>query len=163
MKTYHIIQPEVIVGLGDKTEFEEKTPPFLTLKRLHINLEDWLGDDLMECHPAYIVTEALKVALEKSDFSGFTFENMEVTKDEYFNDNYHQKKPLSKFYWMKIAGKIDVDDFFIGDAKSLLANEDLITYLKNNFSTKYLEINPERNEFDDLLDKMIAESKNKNK
>jgi hypothetical protein len=161
MKTYNIIQPEVVVGIGENTEFEEKTPPFLTLKKLHINLEDWLGDDLMECHPAYIVTETLKIGLENSNFSGFTFQNMEVTKDEYFDNNYQQKKSLPIFYWMKVDGKKDVDDLFIGDAKSLLINEDLLKYLKSDFSTKYLEIDPERNEFDDLLDKMIAESKNK--
>ncbi|MBB6369755.1 hypothetical protein HNP36_000808 [Chryseobacterium shigense] len=28
---YHIIEPEVIVGLGEKTEFLEKKPPFLTV------------------------------------------------------------------------------------------------------------------------------------
>lgn len=86
---------------------------------------------------------------------------MKVTKDEYFNDNYQQEKPLAKFYWMKINGKKDVNNVFIGDAKSLSVSQDLVEYLKNDFSVKYLEINPERNEFDDLLDNMIAENKSK--
>ena len=57
---YKIIQPEVIVGLGEKTEFLEKEAPFKTITKLHIKLEDWLGDDLMECFPCYIITENLK-------------------------------------------------------------------------------------------------------
>lgn len=161
MKKYHIIQPEVIVGLGEKTEFLEKEPPFLTVIKLHIKLEDWLGDDLMECYPCYIVTEQLKTGLLETEFTGFEFSEMTKTKGEYFNDNYQLKKSLPELYWMKIIGKQDIDDIIIGPEKSLLVDEDLLNYLKNNFTLKYMDINPERNEFDNLLDQMIAESKKK--
>lgn len=60
MKNYKILQPEIIVGIGDNTLFLEKDPPFRTIKRLHIELENWLGDDLKECFPCYIITENLK-------------------------------------------------------------------------------------------------------
>lgn len=162
MKTYQTIQPEVIVGLGEKTEFLEKEAPFLTVIKLHIQLEDWLGDDLMECHPCYIVTEKLKTGLQTTKFTGFEFSEMIVTKDEYFNDNYQLNKSLPEFYWMKIIGKQDFDDIIIGPEKSLLVGEELLDYLKKNFTLNYMDVKPERNEFDDLLDQMIAESK-KNK
>ena len=102
---YHIIEPEVIVGLGEKTEFLEKEPPFNTVVKLHIQLEDWLGDDLMVNSNCYIVTESLREAVEASDFTGFNIMDLEQTKDEYFDDNYHQEKPLPKFYWMEVIGK----------------------------------------------------------
>lgn len=116
----------------------------------------------MECHPCYIVTESLKKGLENSEFTGFEFEEMRVTKVEYFDDNYQLDKSVPEFYWMKINGKEDISDFYIDKESSLFANQKLISYLKKDFQVKYLDINPERNEFDDLLDKMIAESK-KNK
>ncbi|WP_128572333.1 MULTISPECIES: hypothetical protein [Chryseobacterium] len=84
---------------------------------------------------------------------------MIVTKGEYLNDNYQLNKSLPEFYWMKIIGKQDVDDIIIGPEKSLLVDEELLNYLKNNFTLNYMDINPERNEFDDLLDQMIAKSK----
>jgi hypothetical protein len=158
---YKIIQPEVIVGIGNDSLFEETTAPFRTVKKLHIALEDWLGDDLMECHPCYIVTENLKNALEKTNFTGFTFDNLKITKSEYFSDNYHAEKPLPLFYWLKVNGKVGIADIYVGEGSSLFCEEKLLEFLKENFDLKYLQIDPERNEFDDLLDKMIAESKNK--
>lgn len=159
MKTYQTIQPEVITGLGKNTEFLEKKPPFLTVTKLHIQLEDWLGDDLMECHPCYIVTEKLKEGLQNTGFSGFDFAEMTITKDDYFDNNYQLKKELPKFYWLQVIGKQNIDDIVIGTEKSLLIEEKMLTYLQENFILNYMDINPERNEFDDLLDKMIAESK----
>lgn len=156
---YKIVQPEVIVGLGNKTEFGEDAPPFKTVKKLHINLEDWLGDDLMECHPCYIITDNLKKGLESTDFSGFTFDRLELDRDEYFPDNYRLKKPLPLFHWLKITGKMNVDDVYIGEGKSLFCSDKFIKYLKENFTVNYLTIDPQKNEFDDLLAQMIADSK----
>ena len=157
MENYNKIQPEVIVGIGNNTVFEEKEPPFKTINRLHIELEDWLGDDLVECYPVYIVTDALKKGLEESNFSGFKFAEMEITKSEYFDDNYQLKKELPNFYWMKIIGQLDIDEILIGNNKELFIKPKLVEFIKKKYNVKFMEVNPERNEFDDLLDNMIAE------
>jgi hypothetical protein len=156
---YKVVQPEVIVGIGNDTEFAETVAPFKTVNGLHIDLEDWLGDDLMECHPCYIITEDLKNGLKKTAFSGYTISELKLTKSEYFADNYSVKKKLPVFYWFKINGKVNIDDVYLGDGRSLFLSEKFIKYLKENFTVKYLEIDPQRNEFDDLLDQMIADSK----
>ena len=154
MKKYKKILPEVIVGLGDKTKFLEKKPPFKTVTKLHIELEDWLGDDIMKCHPCYIVTESIKRNLETSAFTGFEFDNMEVTKGEYFLNNYQLKKNVPEFYWMKIIGKEGSDDLFLDDNLLLSIDEIFLDYLKHNFALNYSAINPQRDKFDDLLDQM---------
>ena len=159
MKEYKKIQPEVIVGLGNKTVFLEQQPPFRTVVSLHIELEDWLGDDLMECTPCLIVSETLKTALQVSGFSGYEFAEMEVTKGEYFDNNYRLKKTLPKFHRMVITGRDKIDDLFIGDDFMLFISDILLDYIKENFSVKYMEIDPGRDEFDDLLDRMIANRK----
>jgi hypothetical protein len=157
---YKIIQPEVIVGLGDKTVFAEATAPFKTVTKLHIELEDWLGDDLMECHPCYMVTEHLKDKLAQSDITGYAIEPMLLTRNEYFANNYRLEKKLPPFYWLKINGTAgNKDDMYIGEGKALFASDKLIDFLKQEATVKYMEIDPQRNEFDDLLDKMIADSK----
>lgn len=158
MKEYKKIQPEVIIGLGGNTEFSEQQPPFKTVLNLHIELEDWLGDDLMECHPCYIVTEPLKNYLEGAGFTGFEFADIEVTRGEYFGDNCQVDKALPRFYWLRITGKENADDLFIGKGYTLFASDVFINCLKNKFSVNHLAIEPERDELDDLLDKMIAES-----
>lgn len=63
---------------------------------------DWLGGDLMECHPCYIVTYKLKQDLEISKFSGVEIFIFELIKDECFDVNYHRDKPLVVFYWMNV-------------------------------------------------------------
>lgn len=157
---YKIIQPEVIVGLGDKTVFAETAPPLKTVTKLHIELEDWLGDDLMECHPCYMVTEHLKDKLAQSDVTGYAIEPMLLTKNEYFSNNYRLEKKLPQFYWLKILGTADKgDDMYIGVGKALFASDRLLDFLQKEATVKYMEIDPQRNEFDDLLDKMIADSK----
>jgi hypothetical protein len=158
MKEYKKIQPEVIAGLGDDTIFLESEPPFRTVTYLHIALEDWLGDDLMKCHPCYIVTESLKKALEESKFEGFDFSEMKVTKAEGFGD-YRKLKHLPEFYRMNITGTKSHGDFYVEDGPGLFVREELLAFLQRNFSVEYMDVTPERNEFDDLLDRMIAKRK----
>lgn len=159
MKEYKKIQPEVIVGLGNDTEFLEQKPPFKTVINLHIDLEDWLGDDLMECNSCYIITEQLKNELDNTEYTGFEFDDIEITLGEYFKENYNLKKDLPNFYWLKVIGKKDVDDLYIGEDSMLYVSNVFLDFLIKKFSVNYLEIEPERDEFDDLLDRMIAESK----
>jgi hypothetical protein len=121
MKNYLTVQPEVIVGLGANTEFKEKSQPFKTVTTLHIDLEDWLGDDLMECHPYYIVTEKLKKILDANSFKGFNISEMKVTKAECFDNNYHQNKPLPQFYWLQVNGERSTADIYIDDSSNLIS------------------------------------------
>jgi hypothetical protein len=162
MKDYKKIQPEVIVGLGDDTEFQEQSVPFSTIVKLHLKLEDWLGDDLMECYPCYIVTEYLKNLLETQSFKGFEFQEIKTTLDDIFDNNYQQNKPLPDFHRLLITGQKGQDDLFLDGDKILNVSAAFLDFLGSNVSLRYLEIVPERNEFDDLLDQMIAQSKASN-
>lgn len=157
MKYIEII-PEVIVGLGERTVFKEKKAPFMTIITLHINLEDWLGDDLMTNSNNFIVTEKLKIGLEKSKFTGFTFENMEITKDEYFDNNYQLNKELPIFYWMKINGEMNIDFIHINPNNSrLMLSEELYNWLKKNYSTKFLS--EDNLKVDDFMKRFIESQK----
>lgn len=157
MKNYAIIQPEVIVGLGDDTIFKESIPPLVTLEELHINLEDWLGDDLMECYPAYIITSRLKEGLENQEFTGFTITQLKLTTSEYFENNFQLDVDLPQMYWMKINGRPGESDIVLND-KKLLIDQPFLDFLQNKYNCKYMDINPERNEFDDFLDSMLEEN-----
>jgi hypothetical protein len=159
MKIYFTVQPEVIVGLGASTEFREKSSPFKPVTKLHIHLEDWLGDDLMECYPCYIVTEKLKKLLDANSFKGFVFTEMEVTKAENCDNNYHPNNPLPNLYWLQIRGRKNIDDIYINDSNHLNIADTFLTFLKSNATLNHLEVEPERNEFDDILDQMISESR----
>ena len=146
---YHVIEPEVIVGLGGNTLMDITVhPPFV--RSLDIDLEDWLGDDLMEIFPCYIATEMLAEGLKKTDFSGFEIKNLTLSEAEYFQNNYQLQRELPKFYWLNITGKVNTDDFYINDNLKLSVSDKALHYLKNNFVLRYADIDV-NNKFDDLF------------
>jgi len=157
MKNYVVVQPEVIVGIGKETVFEELNPPFKTVKELHINIEDWLGDDLMECHPIFIATQKLKDGLEKEQFTGFSFAEIKLTKDTYFKDNYQLDVELPTMYWLKVSGLPGQDDFALNDNRQLMIDQKLFDFIQKEYNCNYMDVNPDRDELDDLLDSMLAE------
>ena len=159
MKKYHLLQPEVIIGLGNNTIFAEKYPPFRTIKKLHICFEDWLGDDLMENSGCFIVTNRLKEGLDENFPECVDTIWIEATKDECFEYVHGSNAPLPDIYWAQIIGKENIHDLFLGKDGTLRGSNEFIEYLKNNFTVDHLEIDPERNEFDDLLDRMLSERK----
>ena len=163
MKKYNKLNPEVIVGLGEKTEFLEKEPPFNTVIKLHIQLEDWLGDDIMECYPCYIVTEELKDSMENTSFTGYEFKEMEVTKAEYFNDNYQLKKDLPKFFWLKVIGREGIDDMYISNNDYLMSDFQFTRFISEKFNHKYLDIDKEEDtEQQELLKKLLERAQQRN-
>ena len=153
---YVIVKPEVIVGMGENTTGSDIHNQN-GIDSLHINLEDWLGDDLVEVFPCFLVTQSLFEELTKQQFSGFEIDYVEVTKDDYFENNYQLEKPLPTFYWLIINGKKGKDDFFIDENLNLNISLRVLNLLKRNFSINYLETNPVRNETDDFLDRLFNE------
>lgn len=126
---YIKIEPEVIVGLGEDTNIDTSTIPPV-VKELHINLEDWLGDDLMENYPVFIVTEPLKSNLETTAYSGYRIEDLKLTFDEYFENNYRLEKEIPKFYWMILSGIKGKDDFYIDSSQVLNVSSQAFSFLK---------------------------------
>jgi hypothetical protein len=56
---FYLIEPEIAGGLGDHTEIDtEVRPP--VVKSLEYRLEGWLGDELLESFPCFIVTSLLR-------------------------------------------------------------------------------------------------------
>ena len=147
---YHLIEPEVLVGLGEETVFGNSNGDLLSI---HMNIEDWLGDDLLTCHPVFLVTEQLKSKLEKTTLTGFGFASIKQSFDEYFNDNFQLKIPIPEFHWLKINGQESKDDFFINQDKNLMVSETCFKFLKENAKLEYCEIDSlDDSDMDDLFD-----------
>ncbi|MCS4533829.1 hypothetical protein [Neisseria montereyensis] len=162
---YLRVLPEIVVGLGDDTEYDNDTSPKKKITKLHLNIEDWLGDDLMWNFPETIVTLRLKDGLKKTQFSGYYFDEIKVTKDIYFDYNFSNTKhgkPLPPFYWMRITGKEGVDDFFVKEGE-LYVSERAFQFIKDNYDIHHLEIEPKEDEFDELIKNLIQKDLAKQK
>ena len=161
MITYKRVLPEILVSLGDNTVFDDPDSPQKNIVKLHMNLENWLGDDLLWSFPEVIVTEKLRHSLKENKFSGFYFTEIEVTFDTYFEDNYHLDIPIPNFYWMKVNGKEDVDDIFIKKSQ-LYLSEKLFDFLSKNFSINNLKVNYKSPLEDFILGLVERDKKNQN-
>jgi len=126
---YRLIEPEVAGGLGEQTQLDNSFFPPL-IKNLHYEFEGWLGDDILESFPCYIVTEKLRKGLEQEKLTGISFDEVIVSKSETFLELYPNKE-LPNFFWAKINGESNRDDFFITEKNGLAISERAYSLLKN--------------------------------
>ena len=126
--TYWRISPEVAGELAEGTEMDTSVhPPRVT--RLHHRFEGWLGDDIIECFPCFLVTEGIAKRLESSGLSGFELDDVETSKSPEFDDMYPERQ-LPKFRWLKItAAEPDAADFRLARDHHLEVNEAALALL----------------------------------
>jgi hypothetical protein len=118
---FFMLEPEVAGGLGEQTDIDSSAhPPVVT--RLEYRFEGWLGDDILESFPCYIVTERLKEALAALPPTGCAFDSVLVSKSEVFEELY-PNRALPKFFWLKVTGRAGVDDFGLSAAYQLIVSE----------------------------------------
>ncbi|MDC1143206.1 hypothetical protein OAU50_08960, partial [Planctomycetota bacterium] len=94
-------------------------PPNVSV--LHIQLDGWLGDELLETFPCYIVSLSLLERIWDATLTGVNFTNVQVFKSETFNEMY-PNKDLPEFFWMTVEGKPGVDDFGVYES-TLIASQ----------------------------------------
>jgi len=125
---YFCIDPEVAGGLGGETIIEtRKTPPLVT--SLHYTFEGWLGDEILQSFPCYIVSRGLANDIEANELSGVLFGDVKVDVSETFKDLYPDR-PLPPFVWMKVTGREGADDFFLSSDSRLVVSENAWRLIK---------------------------------
>ncbi|MER9356938.1 MULTISPECIES: hypothetical protein [unclassified Mesorhizobium] len=125
---YFYLEPEVSGGPGDNSVMDTSVhPPIVT--RLHYEFDGWLGDAMVTSFPCYLVTEGVERKILESRFSGVTFDKVEVTTSELFEEMQPDQK-LPPFVWLKVSGKAGLDDFGIAKDYRLVVSESVLDVLK---------------------------------
>ncbi|QFT12966.1 hypothetical protein [Vibrio sp. THAF190c] len=133
---YFVIEPEVAGGLGEKTEGDFSVyPPLVT--NLHYEFQGWLGDDILESFPCFLVSYNLSQSLKKTSLTGFDLDAAKITTSELFNELY-PNKTLPEFLWLKVNGKAGQDDFGITEGSLLVVSNVALSHLKQ-FSFENVE------------------------
>jgi hypothetical protein len=101
VKTYWRISFEVAGGLAEGTEMDTSVHPPQVF-RLHHRFDGWLGDEIIECFPCYLVTERVAKMLDGSGLSGFELDDVETSKSPEFDEMYPGRQ-LPRFRWLKIT------------------------------------------------------------
>lgn len=129
MCNYYVIEPEVAGGWGENTKFTRIPGRPVTIHKLHCQFDGWLGDNLVESSPCYIVTDRLAAEIARMKLTGVQFDKVEVSKSGQFDELYPQMD-LPKFEWMKIEGSSGEDDFGLTDDLQLIVSQKALTVLE---------------------------------
>ena len=125
---YYALDPEVAGELGNNIVMDVSVHPPLVSK-LHYKLDAWLGDDLIQSFPCYLVTEHLRKHIEKFSLVGVSFAPVELELSANFKE-LHPSKVVPNFEWLKIFGKVGKDDFGVEAEGRLVVSERALKSLK---------------------------------
>lgn len=135
--TQYTVEPEVAGSLGDKTQGDfSKHPPII--EKLHFQFDGWLGDDLLESFPCFVVTSSFAEALSSSKLTGFELQQVVITVSDTFEE-VCGSKVLPSFSWLKVCGVSGEDDFSLNEDGIFLASESAMR-LMLGFNLKNAEI-----------------------
>ena len=135
---YFYVEPEVSGGLGNETVIDSSTHPPI-VSALHYQFHGWLGDEIIESFPCYIVSKSLKESIESHRPTGVSFSAVKISKSEQFLDLY-PNKVIPNFYWLKASGKVGFDDFGISDDFRLVVSSKILqSFQKHHFKNADIE------------------------
>ncbi len=125
--SFHLLEPEVAGGLGARTVMDTAShPPVVT--HLHYEVEGWLGDDLLESTPCFLISPAAAEALRATGVGGFDVAPAEVTVAD---DVAHVVDPrVTTFGWLKPNGQAGVDDIGVAPDASLVVSDRALEVLR---------------------------------
>ena len=122
---FYFVGPEVAGGLGDNTVMDTSYHPPV-VSELEYQFDGWLGDEILEIFPCFIVTKSLAALFVKHKLSGFALEKVKISKSEQFNDVYPDVG-LPEFFWLKVVGSAGIDDFGLSDDYRLVVSDSTVS------------------------------------
>ena len=110
----YILEPEVAGELGEETLYQNFENVRLKGERpivdkLDYHFTGWLGDELLEATPCFIVTEELATSIQKNSLSGYRFEEVIVSLSDEFMEIYPNRM-LPKFKRLVPTGSIYIEN-----------------------------------------------------
>ncbi|RAU45522.1 MULTISPECIES: hypothetical protein [unclassified Pseudomonas] len=125
---FFFIEPEVAGGLGDGTVMDTGSHPPI-VSRLDYKFEGWLGDEILESFPCFIITKSLGQKHSSKILSGFRLAPVQISKSEvFFNIHGHQELP--EFVWFQVTGDAGADDFGIAEDHRMVVSENALAVLR---------------------------------
>ncbi|MGF6949955.1 hypothetical protein QF028_002460 [Neobacillus sp. B4I6] len=106
-----LLEPEVAGEIGEKTIFSTNTYTngMKEISYLNYEFQGWLGDELLESTPCFIVTENLANSIQSSELNGYLFNEVEVTVSDLFKELY-PNEILPNFKRLIPIGKVFVEN-----------------------------------------------------
>ena len=130
MKEKYIFEPEVPGRIGPRTQMDRSVHP-PRIRALHFVFDGWLGDQLVESFPCYLVTSSLAESLAAAGVTGFALAEAEVETGEPFREVYPGRL-LPPFKWLQVVGNADADVYITSDNRLAGSQKTLDVILATN-------------------------------
>jgi len=128
MSSYYFVEPEVAGGFGERSEIDRSSGTMM-VKKLHYVFEGWLGDELLENTPCFIISERLANEIGANHLTGARFDEVEVTTSDEFKELYPTRQvPL--FIWLRVYGVPGQDDFGLAPGLKLVISSRALHLLR---------------------------------
>lgn len=134
---YYYIEPEVAARFSEKTILDTKYHPPKVI-RLHVLFDGWMGDDIVEVFPCFLVTKPCMDSLSSADLSGVEFVSINSRASAQFIELYPNRN-LPDFFWLKVTGKAGQSDFGLSEDFRLVISEQAKRLLERH-QLKYAEL-----------------------
>lgn len=128
---HHKLTPDVAGELGDETELDRSVHP-PRVQRFAYVIDNWLGDDLLEAYPTFMVTENLVGPLDGSELNGYEIRQAEVTIEEEARETLSMigRTEFPDFRWLHVIGKAGRDDLGVTATGDLVVSERALNVLR---------------------------------
>ena len=128
---HHKLTPDVAGELADHTELDRSVHP-PRVQRFAYVIDNWLGDDILETYPTFMVTETLVGPLNGSGLSGYEIRQAEVTIEEESRETLSMigRTEFPNFRWLHVVGKAGCDDFGLTATGDLVVSERALNVLR---------------------------------
>jgi hypothetical protein len=127
---YYSLDPEVAGGWGAQTVADTAVHP-PRVEKLHYVFDGWLGDDLVQSFPCFLVTDALAQSIRLANLTGYSIAPVLAdTSPEFQEGHRHTQLPL--FHWFRVAGSNGATDFSLSRQHLLVVSERALGVLRQH-------------------------------
>lgn len=109
-----MLEPEVAGEIGSNTVYDNYDEvrynrAYPKISYLHFVFLGWLGDDILESTPCFVITEKLMDKIKESKLSGCKFEKIEISLSDEFNEMYPNRQ-MPNFVRLIPTGNVHIED-----------------------------------------------------
>lgn len=123
----YLLEPEVAGGWGGETIADTSVHPPI-VHQLEYLFDGWLGDELLESFPCFVVTKRLAQLIAEAHLTGYHLAELKVGKSQAFLD-VHSQVQLPEFVWLQVLGTKE-DDFSLDREYRLVVSSHALEVLK---------------------------------
>lgn len=124
---HHVLEPEVAGGLGPRTVMSTDVHP-PRVEHLHYEVEGWLGDDVLESTPCFLISPEAAAALQQAGCTGLRTAAAEVTIAPDAAPAVDSR--VEGFLWLQPTGEPGQDDLAVDATASLVVSDRALEVLR---------------------------------